>query len=220
MAASSETEPSELLDVVDATGVWLGTATRAEVHAKGLWHNVFHCLIARSNDPARVVLQRRHSKAKGFPNKIDFSATGHLVAGEKPIDGIRELAEELGVIVEPSQLVEAGVRLLADDSGEGRNRERIHLFFLTDDRPLDAFEPSHDEVSGLVEIEIGQLLRLVENYFTDPTTAAPITEWSLAGTPVASELLANELVPPADSYWVTALIAAQRYAQNERPLGI
>lgn len=214
------TKPPEIIDVVDPTGKWVGTATRAKVHSEGLWHNVFHCLIIRTVRPERVVLQRRHASSKAFPRCVDFSATGHLMAGEKPADGVREIAEELGIVVDPSQLVSAGVRLLADNSGEGMNRERVHLHFLVDDRPLDAFRPSPDEVTSVIEVVIDDVLHLLDNYGHAPLTEVDAMEWLPGAALRQIKLTASELVPPTDGYWTTALVAAKRFAQGESPIGI
>lgn len=213
-------KPTEMIDVVDPTGVWIGIESRTKVHREGLWHNVFHCLIVRSEEPPRVVLQRRHPNSKGFPNKIDLSATGHLMAGEAPSDGIREIAEELGIEVAADQLVPVGVRLMADNSGEGLNRERIHLHFLKDDRVLENFNPSASEVSGLIEIEINEALRLVDHYPTDSTFTVDAIEWNMKGRPRPTKIAASELVPPTSGYWAAALLAAKRFVRGQQPLAV
>ena len=123
----------EFLDVVDpSSGIVLEQRSRADIHALGLWHQVFHCLVVRPSANS-IVLQRRSPKKAAFPGKLDLSATGHLEAGETPIDGLRELTEELGVTPRPDELVPVGSRLLADDQGEGKNRELVHLYLLADD---------------------------------------------------------------------------------------
>lgn len=220
MASESPDKSTEMIDVVDPTGVWIGVESRDKIHQQGLWHNVFHCLIVRTEEPARIVLQRRHPSSKGFPNKIDLSATGHLMAGETPSDGVREIAEELGIAVPPDQLVPVGIRLMADNSGEGLNRERIHLHFLKDDRVLEDFDPSTSEVSGLIEIEISEALRLVNEYPTDPSFTVDAIEWNVKGPPMPTKIAAGELVPPTSGYWVAALVAAQRFIQGQLPLAI
>lgn len=116
----------ELLDVVEPTGAQIARLPRSKVHSEALWHQVFHCLVVRSGLPARVLLQRRKSSSRAFAGMIDLSATGHLLAGERPLDGVREFREETGLVVDEARLVSLGRRLLADDCGEGRNREVAH----------------------------------------------------------------------------------------------
>jgi isopentenyldiphosphate isomerase len=213
--ADIELEP-ELLSVVSPTGVPLGSGPRPDVHRDGHWHAVFHCLIVRPGLPARVVLQRRdHSKPK-FPGQLDLSATGHLRAGESPRDGVRELREELGVDVTPDRLISVGARLLADDTAEGRNRERVHLFFLADDRPLDAYCPGPGEVESVVEADVDDLLELAGGA-SGPISA---TEWRPGRDQQAIEVRAGDLVDPIDGYWTVVLVMAQRFAAGHWPLGV
>jgi hypothetical protein len=41
---------NELLKVFDSEGTLKGTASRAEVHQKGLWHETFHCWFLSKED--------------------------------------------------------------------------------------------------------------------------------------------------------------------------
>lgn len=206
----------ELLDVVAPDGTWLGRRRRDEVHAEGLWHQVFHCLIVRSGPEPTVVLQQRSVRVRSFPGKLDLSATGHLSAGERPVDGIRELAEELGVDVDPAQLVPLGARLLADDDGEGRNRERVHTFLLLDDRPLEEFRPDPSDVDAVVEVAIPDLLAIL----ADPEAVAPARRWRPGHRATATTVTVADLVPAIDGYWTVLAVMAQRLARGERPVAI
>jgi isopentenyldiphosphate isomerase len=220
----------EQLDIVTATGRFVRSAGRGEVHNGGHWHEVFHCLVVRPEAPARVVLQRRHRSKAAFPGLLDLSATGHLTAGETPRDGVRELNEELGTDATAADLVRVGVRLLADDEGEGTNRERVHLFFMTDDRPLDRFAPAPDEVESLVEVEAADLLALIDSLRADDLRtddpgdqddrSVPAVEWKPGSAPTATTIGATDLIKPTDGYWTVALVMAQRLVAGERPLAI
>jgi len=210
----------EPLDIVTATGAHVRSAGRREVHDGGHWHQVFHCLVVRSAPPARVVLQRRHRAKVAFPGLLDLSATGHLTAGERPVDGVRELNEELGIQVTPADLVPIGVRLLADDDGgEGHNRERVHLFFVTDDRPLDHYDPDPDEVESLVEVGAGDLLRLFDHQ-PHPAPSVEACEWQPGSPPVQVTIDRSDLVAPVDGYWIVLLVMAERFVASEGPLAI
>ncbi len=210
-------EPTELLDIVTPTGTHVGTGDRDSVHSNGDWHQVFHCLVIRSGLPATIVLQRRHRSKAAFPGLLDLSATGHLTAGEEPIDGVRELNEELGLSADGQDLVPVGVRLLADDDGEGRNRERVHLYFLSDDRALERFAPDPDEVESLVEIGAADVLSLIDQA---GATSVPATEWTPGQAPFATTVSAADLVAPIDGYWTVTLIMAERFATGQGPLAI
>ncbi len=213
---------AEQLDIVTPTGTYIRTAPRAEVHDGGHWHQVFHCLLVRTGSPARIVLQRRHRSKAAFPGLLDLSATGHLEAGETPVDGIRELNEEMGIQADPGALVPVGVRLLVDDEGEGQNRERVHLFFMTDDRPLDAYAPEPTEVSSLVELEAGDLLDLITAVTTgsgNPDGVAAL-EWQPGSAIEQTVITATDLIKPTDGYWTVLLVMAQRFANGRGALAV
>ncbi|MGH1489648.1 MAG: NUDIX hydrolase [Acidimicrobiales bacterium] len=230
------TEPEDIqrqpeqLDVVTPTGVHLRAAERSEVHNGGHWHQVFHCLVIRPGTPARVVLQRRHHSKAAFPGLLDLSATGHLMAGESPADGVRELNEELGIDATAADLHPVGVRLLADDGGEGQNRERVHLYFMTDDRPLDRYNPEPTEVESLVEVAADDLLDLIAGLNSAPTAAKPAhadsrsiaaSEWRPGSAVTSSTITGADLIKPSDGYWTVLLVMAERYADGGgQPLAI
>ena len=164
----TEASGPELIDIVSpATGEVLEQSDRKSVHAEGQWHQVFHCLVLRPC-AGTIILQRRAQTKKAFPGLLDLSVTGHLSSGETPLDGLREYEEELGVPIEPEALISLGTRLLADNNGEGKNREMVHLFFVRDDRPLTDYRPPAHEVDGLVEVSAEDFLTIL----ADPTATA------------------------------------------------
>ena len=162
------------------------------------------------------MLQQRAVGAASFAGKLDLSATGHLGAGEAPSDGVRELREELGIDIEPARLVRVGARLLVDDRGEGRNRERVNLFFLADDRPLPAFDPDPEAVEALIELEVAELLRIVD----DRDARVPAQRWAPGAQPGPIVVSHADLVPSVDGYWTVLAVMAQRFARGEGPIAI
>ena len=206
----------ELLDVVEPTGAVLKQELRSVVHRDGLWHQTFHCLLVRSGPPARVVLQRRRAGTTSFPGRLDISVAGHLSAGEEPLDGIRELREELGIDVDPLRLVSLGRRMLADDAGEGRNREIAHVYLLVDDTPRTDFNLDPAEIGGLVEVTIADLLAMLE----DPMRLVQGHAIDASGTTGVVMCCAQDLVPVVDGYWVVLATMALQHAHGLHPLGI
>ena len=210
----------EQLDVVDEVGRYLRTAPRDEVHERGEWHRVFHCQIVTLRDgvPTAVLQQRSRDKA-AFAGLIDISAAGHLAAGETPLDGVRELEEELGVTASGAELVPLGVRRLADDSGEGTlNCELTSVYLLRDDRPLTDYVLARDEVDAVLDAPIADLLALFGG-------APSITMHGIssAGHPDADEvtldLTLDDFVPGAE-YWVVLMVMAQRFLAGHGPLAV
>ena len=209
-------DPDELLDAFDDGLHLIGPKPRGLVHVDGLWHQVFHCLIVRSTPPARVLLQRRPRTARSFAGLLDLSATGHLLTGENPRDGVRELVEELGIIAAPSDLVSLGRRLLIDDAGEGHNREIVNAFLLPLDTPLERFDLDRCDVAGIVEIDVAALLTIL----ADQTAAVTARELSSDQAVRAVTCRAADLVPPIDGYWTVLAVMAERFVAGQTPLSI
>jgi isopentenyldiphosphate isomerase len=218
---------AELIDVFDELGRGAGVRDRATVHAEGWWHQAFHLLVvARRPGGGVAVLQRRARTKQAFPGLLDLSATGHLAAGERPIDGVRELREELGIDLEPGTLHLLGVRRVVDETPEGLNREFCHVFLARDDRPLDAYTPDPAEVSGVVELDLHRGLDLFSGR-VDTVGAAELTVGEEARrTPVqrsqfVPEGALGDVAPGAGyGYWLTLLTMALRFVDGETRLGI
>lgn len=208
---------SELLDVLTDDGTVIGTATRREVHRNGLWHRTFHALVVRPGEPARVVLQRR-AATSAFAGKLDFTAAGHLEAGEQPIDGIRELEEEVGLSVDPVDLTPVGVHRIVDHRDGITNREQVHVFFVRSDLALDRFTPDPAEVSSLVEVEVEALLSLVDPA-TD-TARIDVREWAPGSTVFEPMIGPEDLMPGYDNYLIKTMVMAGRFAAGRSPIAI
>lgn len=220
---------AERIDVVDELGRPLGARERAAAHAAGEWHRVFHLLIVahRADGPVAVLQRRARSKAV-FPGLLDLSATGHLAAGERPVDGVREVAEELGVELDPAALVPLGVRRLVDDTPEGRNRELCHVFLALDDRPLADYRPAAEEVDLVVDLPLDAGLDLVHGRCdavvcdaVDPggrPHRIDVTAADLVPEPAAASLAGG--APTGGGYWGVLLVMAARLAAGDDRLSI
>ena len=221
MGAVTDSAPGvEHLDVVDEVGRYVRTAPRGEVHERGEWHRVFHCQIVTLRDGVpTAVLQRRSRSKAAFAGLIDISAAGHLAAGETPLDGVRELEEELGIAPDPDDLIPLGIRRLADDSGEGRlNCELTSVFLLRDDRPLSGYALARDEVDAVFDVPIADLLALLNG-------GPPISVHGVAAAShpdareVTTEVALSDLVPSSE-YWVVLMVMAQRFLAGQGPLAV
>ncbi len=208
----------ELLDVLAPDGTVIGTADREEIHQLGHWHRTFHCLAVRTGPPARVILQRRH-RSSAFPLLIDLTGSGHLTAGEQPVDGVRELEEESGIVADPDHLVPLGVHYLVDDGPDCLNREQIHVFLYPTNVPLSDLRPADDEVHGLLEVPVEELLALLD---PDRPTAAGVeaVEIPVGGSPRAVTVTMDDLVPDNRGYFIKVLIMAHRLAHGLTPLAV
>lgn len=87
----------ELVAIYDEHARVVGSATRADMRARGLWHAAGVVLV-RSGDGRSVYVHRRTPTKDVYPGAIDCWAGGVVGAGESPdACARRELAEELGV---------------------------------------------------------------------------------------------------------------------------
>ena len=150
----------ELLDIFDENHNHLGTCEKKEVHTRGLWHQVFACLFVNA-ELNKVYLQYKSSEHNDVAhlNKIDISVGGHLSAGETIEDGIREIEEESGLIVEYKELIPVGMRLIDKIINENYIiREFSYLHILDTTFNLKELKSQDDEVLYFIEFDIDELI--------------------------------------------------------------
>ncbi len=134
----SADEDYEMLDVVDAEDIVVGTMTRGEIHAKRLFHRSVHVLL--HDETGRIYLQRRSFDKSEHPGKWDASASGHVESGESYREAAgRELEEEIGVRASPERVL--WVRGTRETAMEHSMLFRVRLE-RTDPRP----EPNPGEI--------------------------------------------------------------------------
>ena len=100
----------EIIDILTWDGKPTGkTALKSEAHKKGLYHQTIHVWFY-TNDK-KILLQKRASIKKVFPNRWDVSVAGHIGAGEKiESAAIREVKEEIGIDIKEADLLKIGLR--------------------------------------------------------------------------------------------------------------
>lgn len=92
---------SEIVDVIDSKGEFIGTAPRFLCHKLGLIHKVVLLLIEDSN--GRLLLQKRGDFNK---KRYDLPVGGHMnINDNSPFEALcREMKEELGFEIKNEQL--------------------------------------------------------------------------------------------------------------------
>lgn len=97
----------EYFDILNEDGTKTGRVKlRSLVHQDGDLHSGSHVWIYRRyNEKYEVLLQKRSSNKDSFPNCYDISSAGHIPAGEDYLTtAVRELEEELGIVVDKKEL--------------------------------------------------------------------------------------------------------------------
>jgi len=160
--------PDEIFDVYTEDGLPVGTARRADVHARGLWHRSAQIWIVRSD--RSLLLQKRSSYKDVFPDCWDVSCAGHVDAGEEPLAAaVRELCEELGLSISPERLQPLFTLRKSFTFGALQDNEINHVFLLRlEDAEIPA--PAPGEISELRWIDAAALPGVAEE---DPDHFVP-----------------------------------------------
>lgn len=208
---------AEMIDIFDGNHRLIGSFERKAAHVQGLWHQTFHCWITWKDT---VILQLRAPTKANYPNMLDISAAGHLEAGETPLDGVREIEEELGIRVAPERLRYLGIKHDVMDEANGvRNREFAHVYLLESADDMHSMRLAPDEVSGLVQIRIVDMLALfsgkVDSVQVDFRTVASTQEE--AGKRSISR---DDLIPRVDNYYYKVAILADLASRDYAHLSI
>ncbi|AZZ39725.1 NUDIX domain-containing protein [Acidipropionibacterium jensenii] len=203
---------AEQIDIFDANLQKIGEMERREAHYQGQWHRTFHCWLYRGTPEPQMLLQLRAPRMKNFPEKLDVSAAGHLDSGEEPIDGLREIKEELGIDVRQEDLLYAGERVeVADQDNGQKNREYQSVYLLRYEPDRPNFTPDPDEVWGLFWISIADGLNLFSG------RRATVEMAGMEFDPQTSKFLekvrtctVKDFVPRIQRYYVAAMINIDR----------
>lgn len=147
---------NEVLKVFDSEWTLKGTASRAEVHKRGLWHETFHCwFLSKEDGRIFIHFQLRSPDKKDFANMLDITAAGHLSSDESVKDGVREIKEELGISLTLNDLIYTGPvqdEIIIDDFID---KELCHVFiYKIPENTTPDYVFIDDEVSDIFKIEL------------------------------------------------------------------
>jgi isopentenyldiphosphate isomerase len=151
----------EYFDIYNENMEHLGIETRSEVHQKGYWHTTFQCwLVCEEEGKYYILFQKRHKDKDTYPNLLDITAAGHLKAGEKISDGVRELEEELGISVNYEELVP--IEVIKEKKVEDHfiDAEFANVFLYNCNIPMEQLKLQEDEVVGIFKADITKIKRL------------------------------------------------------------
>jgi isopentenyldiphosphate isomerase len=195
----------ELVDVRDGeTGERTGEVVwKSEAHRRGLWHRCFHCWVFGAGAGSPYLLMQRRSATKDtWPGYLDVTAAGHLAAGEEPLDGLREVEEELGLRVDPGRLTPLGTRRAEQRIPGGLDREFHDVFLICDDTPPGDLRLQREEVETVLGI------RLEEAEALGTAGSAPAREYR-DGQVSEIQVRVSDFVPNTDDYLRRVAVAAR-----------
>ncbi|MDN7243065.1 NUDIX domain-containing protein [Planococcus sp. N028] len=192
----------EKIGICDEKGVSLGIAPREEVHKRGYWHETFHCwIVSKKAGKDTIHLQLRSKEKKDFPDLLDITAAGHLLAGETIEDGIREIEEELGVAVSFEELIPLGVIKDQIHQTDLLDNERCHVFLYKATENIDArYELQKEEVAGIVTVDFQRFYDLCQRLEMEILVKGfSITE-NGQKTAISKSISLKDLVPHSPAY--------------------
>lgn len=202
----------EKIDILDASGrPTCVVRWKSEAHRLGLWHRCFHCWVAGTDGEGPYLLLQRRAAAKDtWPGRLDVTAAGHLAADEKPLDGLRELEEELGLRVEPGRLIPLGERRVEQRIPAGRDREFHEVFLLFDPTPPAGLRLQREEVASVLRVGLGAMESLRAG---GPVPAEEYED----GNPRAVKISLADFVPAEDDYYPRVAASVRRILAGDRP---
>ncbi|MEU8816546.1 isopentenyl-diphosphate Delta-isomerase [Actinoplanes sp. NPDC048796] len=148
---------SHLVELVDAEGEVLGSATVDQAHrAPGQLHRAFSVFLR--DESGRVLLQQRAAVKTRFPLRWANTCCGHPAPGEDlAVAAGRRLGEELGLPAVP--LTEVGVyAYYAEDPATGRVEYEYDHVLLGELPAGVPAAPDPDEVTDLRWVSVPDLL--------------------------------------------------------------
>ena len=148
----------ELIDILDSDGNFTGeSCLKSVAHKKGLYHATTHVWFYTKNQ--QILLQKRASTKKVFPNLWDVSVAGHIAAGEDIKNAaIREVGEEIGLKISKNELIKIGIRQhkIAHPNGI-LDCEFKHIFACRLATPLSELSRQISEVDAIKLFKLGIL---------------------------------------------------------------
>ncbi len=199
------------------------TTTIDVVHQQGLWHQTFACWLVNP-DKNVLFLQLRGPKNRIGPNTFDASASGHLSAGENPIEGFREAEEELGKKLNLSDKEFLGINRNVIVQGAYVNREFCHVYIAKTKNDLSDFQLEEGEVAGLFKLDIQQGIKLFSDGVASVSVEGIVWEGSTYKTETRTitkrDFCSYHDRVDISGYYLKVMIMAERYLKGLSPYRI
>lgn len=159
----------EKFDVLNEWGEFTGKiVTRDECHKNGFWHRAVYAFII--NDKREVLLQKRSSNKKQWPDMWDVTVGGHVLAGEFGREAlIRETKEELGIDIDDCDIRYLVGSISADTHKDIVNKHFNECYIITKDIDLSKIKLQKEEVSEVRFFTIEEIMDMVRDDYKNIT---------------------------------------------------
>lgn len=149
----------ELIQIVDENGNFTGKIMdKEEAHNKNLLHNEVACFII--NDKNQVLLQKRSSNKRFYPGVWALCA-GHVDAYETLEDAmLREIEEEVGLIVSKSDLHYYSERKIAL---RDTNSHITYFYYVKCNKKEKDFKIQEEELAEVKWFDIDLVVDMIRN---------------------------------------------------------
>lgn len=208
-----------LIDIFNENYELIGSELKSIAHKEGYWHQVFTCSIINSKRN-KIYFQKKIPGRYSFdrPDYIDIAVGGHLKAGETVAEGIREIEEETGFSIEYKDLIKLGMRqntFFIEDKYYAY--EYQHMFLLDKECFLSDFKMDQKEVSGFIELDIDDMLKLL---LKKTEVIHGRYAYIKGGKYIEKDckLTLQDIIPSylkTDQLMIRVVIAAKRYCEGE-----
>lgn len=154
----------EKFDVLNELGEFTGEiATREECHKKGLWHRAVYAFII---DDGKILLQKRSSNKKLWPNMWDVTVGGHVIAGEFGRQAlIRETKEELGIEINDDDIKYLVGSTSINKQGDIINKHYNECYLITKHIDISDVKLQEEEISEIRYFSKDELLKRIANNY-------------------------------------------------------
>lgn len=160
----------EKFDVLNELGEFTEKiATREDCHKNGLWHRAVYAFII--NDNGNILLQKRSSNKKLWPNMWDVTVGGHVLAGEFGRQAlIRETKEELGININDNDIKYLLGSTSINKQGNIINKHYNECYIITKNINISDIHIQKEELSEIRYFSKDELLNRIKNNFDGLTT--------------------------------------------------
>ncbi|MFA6386523.1 MAG: NUDIX domain-containing protein [Candidatus Paceibacterota bacterium] len=159
----------EYIDILDEKGNMTGESKeKMEIHRDGNLHRTVHIWFV--NSKGEILLQHRSKEKINHPDMWDISVAGHISSGESAeVGALREIKEEIGIDVLPSQFEVVGEvvvhRVL--NNGTYFDNEFNSIYLIKKDFNIEDIKMQESEVEDMRWLPIEEFKKWIDEKKSD-----------------------------------------------------